>query len=99
MAAKREKSECYNCTEQLSWEHLKTYPMKGIYLLQLDDDMPLEDTTKIEDPLILLNAIMGLAGADPMQLAVHVGDQLLGALVDSSSTHSFILVVVASWLH
>jgi hypothetical protein len=28
-----------------------------------------------------------------------VGDQILGALVDSSSTHSFILVTAASWLH
>jgi hypothetical protein len=99
MAAKREKSECYNCTEQFPREHLKTRLMKGIYLLQLDDDPPLKDTTETEDPLISLNAIMGIAGADPMQLAVCVGDQLLGALVDSGSTHSFISMVAASRLH
>jgi hypothetical protein len=34
-----------------------------------------------------------------MQLAVRVGDQLLGALVDSDSTHSFISVTAASQLH
>jgi hypothetical protein len=73
--------------------------MNGIYLLQLDDNLPLEDTTETEDPLISLNAITGLASADTMQLAVSVGDQLLGALVDSGSTHSFISVVAASRLH
>jgi hypothetical protein len=99
MAAKREKSECYNCTEQFPREHLKTRLMKGIYLLQLDDDPPLKDTMETEDPLISLNAIMGIADADPMQLAVCVGDQLLGALVDSGSTHSFISVVATSRLH
>jgi hypothetical protein len=73
--------------------------MKGIYLLQLDDEPPLEETTETEDPLILLNAITGLTGADTMQLAVRVGDQLLGALVDFGSTHSFISVAAASQLH
>jgi hypothetical protein len=99
MAAKREKGERYNCTEQFSREHLKTCPMKGIYLLQLDDDPPLEDTTETEDPSISLNAITCLIGADTMQLAVCVGDQLLGALVDSDSTHSFISMTAASQLH
>jgi hypothetical protein len=33
MAAKREKGECFNCTESFSKEHLKTYPMKGVFLL------------------------------------------------------------------
>jgi hypothetical protein len=92
MAAKREKGECYNCTKPFSREHLKTCPMKGIYLLQLKDDQPLNETTESEDPLISLNAITGLADADTMQLAVRMGDHLLGALVDSSSTHSFIFV-------
>jgi hypothetical protein len=67
--------------------------------LQLDDDLPLKETIETEDPLILLNAITGLAGADTMQLAVRMGDQLLGALVDSSSTHSFISVGAASRLY
>jgi hypothetical protein len=99
MAAKREKGECYNCTEQFSWEILKTCPMKGIYLLQLDDDPPIDETTRTEDPLISLNTITGLADADTMQLVARVGDQVLSTLVGSGSTHSFISVAAASWLH
>jgi hypothetical protein len=57
--------------------------MKGIYQLQMDDDPPLEYTAEKEDPLISLDAITGLVGADTMQLAVRVGDQVLNALVDS----------------
>jgi hypothetical protein len=37
MAAKRERRECYNCTEKFSCDHLKVCHMKGIYLLQMDD--------------------------------------------------------------
>jgi hypothetical protein len=33
MAAKREKGECYNCSEKFSREHLKICPMKGIYIV------------------------------------------------------------------
>jgi hypothetical protein len=33
MAAKREKGECFNCTEKFSKEHLKSCSMKGVYLL------------------------------------------------------------------
>jgi hypothetical protein len=99
MAAKREMGKRYNCNEQFSREHLKTCPMKGIYLLQMDDDPQLDDTTETEVSLISLNAITGLTVADAMQLAVHMADQLFGALVDSGSTHSFISVVVASRLH
>jgi hypothetical protein len=57
--------------------------MKGIYQLQMDDDPPLEYTAEKEDPLISLDAVTGLVGADTMQLAVRVGDQVLDALVDS----------------
>jgi hypothetical protein len=41
MAAKREKNECFNCPTQFSREHLKVCPMKGIFLLHMDDDIPL----------------------------------------------------------
>ena len=36
MAAKRERNECYNCTEKFSKEHLKVCPMKGVYLIQME---------------------------------------------------------------
>jgi hypothetical protein len=47
--------------------------MKGIYLLQLDDDQLLEETTETEDPLILVNAITGLADTNTMQSAGPCG--------------------------
>jgi hypothetical protein len=99
MAAKREKVRCYNCTRQFSREHLKTCPMKGIYLLQMDDDPPLNDIAGAEDLLISLNAITSLAATDTMQPTVRLADQMLGTLVDSGSTHSFISVAAASRLH
>jgi hypothetical protein len=99
MAAKREKGECYNCTEQFSLEHLKMYPMKGIYLLQLDDDTPADELLLEADPSISQNAITALASTDTMQLAVCLAGHTLGALIDSWSTHSIISVSVAAHLH
>jgi hypothetical protein len=97
MAAKRERGECYNCTEKFSRDHLKVCPMKGIYLLQMDD-ISEEAAETGEDPPISLNAITGLAAADTMQLAVRVADKPLQALIDSGSTHSFISVGTATRL-
>jgi hypothetical protein len=65
MVAKRKRGECYNCTEKFSREHLKVCPMKGIYLLQMDESQAADTETK-EDPLISLNAITGLSSADTM---------------------------------
>jgi hypothetical protein len=98
MAAKRERGECYNCTENFSREHLKVCPMKGIYLLQMDDEPAAEIDTDA-DPLISLNAITGISSANTMQLDVWVDGDTLRALIDSGSTHSFISDAVASRLH
>jgi hypothetical protein len=37
MAVKRERGECYNCSDKFSRKHLNVCPMKGIYLFQMDD--------------------------------------------------------------
>jgi hypothetical protein len=55
MAAKREKGECFNCTEKFSRAHLDVCPMKGLFLLELDAAPP--DDLDQEKPLISLNAI------------------------------------------
>jgi hypothetical protein len=94
MAAKREKGECFNCTESFSKEHLKTCPMKGVFLLQMDDSMT-SDTEGDADPLIFLNTITNLSSTETMQLHVQVREATLAALVDSGSTHSFILATAA----
>jgi hypothetical protein len=65
MAAKREKGECFNCTEKFSKEHLKTYTMKGIFLLQMEDSL-ISDIESDDDPLISLNAITGMSSSEMM---------------------------------
>jgi hypothetical protein len=97
MAAKRENGECYNCTEQFSWEHLKVCPMKGVFLLEMDtpEHMELDDSA----PLISLNAITGIAVVEMMKLLVHIQDAAVTALVDSGSTHSFVSLDLACRLH
>jgi hypothetical protein len=70
--------------------------MKGLYLLKMDDTI---DAKTEDDPLISLNAITGLSTGDMMQLDVAMAGDILRALIDSSSTHSFIFVVAASRLH
>jgi hypothetical protein len=99
MAAKREKGKCYNCMEPFSQAHLEVFPMKDIYLLQMDDDTTLEETEEVDDPRILLHVITGLANSETMQPAVRINDDILGALVDSGSTHSFISTSVTSLLY
>jgi hypothetical protein len=71
MAAKREKGECYNCSEKFSQEHLKICPMKGIYLLQMDDAEELTAPDG-DEPRISLNAITGISPVATMRLAVRM---------------------------
>jgi hypothetical protein len=93
MVAKREHNGCYNCCEPFSREHLKTCAMKGVYLLQLDDDthrMTLIDV----NPNISLNAITSLTATHTSQ-PVRIADQVVRALIDSGSTHSISTSVIA----
>jgi hypothetical protein len=71
--------------------------MKGVYLLQMDDS-PASDAEGDDDPLISLNAITGLSSTEMMQLHVQIMEATLTALVNSGSTHSFILAAVACHL-
>jgi hypothetical protein len=73
--------------------------MKGIFLLHMDDDSPQEETEEVDEPRVSLHAITGLTATKMMQLTVRIGDQTLGALVDSGSTHSFISAAAACRLH
>jgi hypothetical protein len=73
--------------------------MKGIFLLHMNDDSLLEETEEVDKPRVSLHAITGLATVETMQLTVRIGDQTLGALVDSGSTHSFISAAAACRLH
>jgi hypothetical protein len=97
MAAKREKGECFNCSEKFSHAHLEVCPMKGLFLLELEsaEDEELDNVP----PQISLNAITGISVAETMRLQVRLLDTEMEALVDSGSTHSFISLETASRLH
>jgi hypothetical protein len=97
MAAKREKGECFNCSEKIWRAHLEVCPMKGLFLLELDSAEP--DELDNAHPLISLNAITGISAVETMRLQVHLLDTVMDALMDSGSTHSFISLETASRLH
>jgi hypothetical protein len=97
MAAKREKGECFNCSEKFSRAHLEVCPMKGLFLLELESAE--EGEFDNMQPQISLNAITGISAAETMRLQVRLLDTVMDALVDSGSTHSFISLETASRLH
>jgi hypothetical protein len=98
MVVKREKRECYNCSEKFSREHLKICPMKRIYLLHMDHEEELMAPDGNE-PCISLNNITGISPVATMCLVVRIITATVTALVDSGSMHSFISEATARQHH
>jgi hypothetical protein len=92
LATKRANKECYHCPEKYSADHMCT--TKGVFLIQLDDDMDEEDVA--EDLGISLHALTSIDIGDMMKLHVFINGSMLVALVVSGCTHTFIREVVAS---
>jgi hypothetical protein len=90
MARRREAGLCFNCPEKFPCDHLKQCSMRGIYLLEMDDEGSPEGAAVPEDMEVSLHAITGVATGNTMQLAVQAGNHTIAALVDSGSTHCFI---------
>jgi hypothetical protein len=68
---------------------MKECSMKGIYLLEVPDDTPVDDdTSDTNDPRISISALTGISSSMTMHLDISVADNR--ALVDSGSTHCFI---------
>jgi hypothetical protein len=67
--------------------------MKGVYLIQLEDD-DVEEALE-EDLHISLQAITGISNIETMQLGVAFNNASVRALVDSGSTYSFLSVAIA----
>jgi hypothetical protein len=88
MAQRREARLCYNCPAKYSKEHIKECSMNGIYLLEINDDAPTDDTD--EELRISVNAITGISTWATMHLGVTVANTAARALVDSCSTHYFL---------
>jgi hypothetical protein len=98
MAQSRDAGLCYNCPTKYSKEHVRECSMKGIYLLDVPDDAPVDDTSDPDDtPCVSLNAITSIS----LPMTMHLGD-LAGtpvrALVGSSSTHCFVMDATACQL-
>ncbi|XP_062230008.1 uncharacterized protein LOC133927558 [Phragmites australis] len=93
MIERCEKGLCFNCPEKFSQDHLKHCFsfMKGIYLLELDEGFTMEDNYHDDTVEISLNALIGIQTSTTMQLVAHVAGAPLCALVDSGSTHSFVV--------
>jgi hypothetical protein len=97
MVVKHERGECYNCTEKFSRVHLDVCPIKGIFLIQMDEGPTLDQFDDLS-LLISLNAIIEISAAETMRLAVQITMTTLTALFDSGSTHSFISMEATSRL-
>lgn len=86
MADRRAKGLCYSCPEKFHRNH--TCSMKGIYMLELDDDNAADEPS--EQAKISLHALTGIQASRTMQLQVNIAGHTVLALVDSGSTHNFI---------
>lgn len=96
MVERRVKGLCFNYLEKFTPEHSKTCTMKGIYLLELDIEITLDDPP--EDLEISLYALTGIKTGPTMQLPVFFGNITKQALVDSGSTQSFLASTMARHL-
>jgi hypothetical protein len=94
MAQRRDTRLCYNCPAEFSKEHMKECTMKGIYLLEIDDNAPADDPDT-EDVCASLHAITGIASSTTMHLGVTLENTHVRALVDSGSTHCFVATATA----
>jgi hypothetical protein len=68
--------------------------MKGIYLLEIDDN-GLADDQDAKDVTTSLHAITGISSSTTMHLGVTLANTHIRALVDSGSTHCFIATATA----
>jgi hypothetical protein len=64
--------------------------MRGIYLLEVDGEIDVDDNADNNDVNISLNALTGLASPITMHLGLTLQEHNVRVLVDSGSTHCFI---------
>jgi hypothetical protein len=72
--------------------------MRGIYLLEMDDDSTPEEDAASEGMEVSLHAITGIHTGSTMCLAVLAAGHAVTALVDSGSTHCFVAPATAQRL-
>jgi hypothetical protein len=99
MTCRCEEGLCFNYPEKFSRDHFKQCSKKGIYLLEMDGDDFAGDIFVDDSGIeISLNALSGMSTGQTMRLGVAMRNQTLIALVDSGSTHCFMVEHVARQL-
>jgi len=97
MAQRRLEGLCFNCPAKFSKEHLKQCPMRGIYIMDMEDDAG-SNSDADGSPEVSIHAMTGIPTGDTMLLHTTVSREPLVALVDSGSTHCFMSTTTAERL-
>jgi len=97
IAQRRLEGLCFNCPAKFSKEHLKQCPMRGIYIMDMEEDA---DSSLDSDgaPEVSIHAMTGITTGDTMLLSTTVSQTPFIALVDSGSTHCFMSTTTAGHL-
>ncbi|XP_076942382.1 uncharacterized protein LOC143612235 [Bidens hawaiensis] len=94
---KRSKGECFWCTEKFVPGH--KCARNQLYLIEVDDEGFMADELQEEhEPVISINALLGLHSYSTMKVQGSVGTRRLYILIDSGSTHNFVDIRVAKKL-
>jgi hypothetical protein len=99
MARRHEEGQCFKCPEKWSWAHQKTCLMRDIYLLDINEDEQPDDDSLDSEADISLHTLSGACTAETMRLPVSMQDQSLITLIDSGSTHCFMVAHVTHRLN
>jgi len=83
---------------EFSKEHLKQCPMRGIYIMDLEDDDNGSTTSFDGEPEVSIHALTGIHAGDKMLLSTTASNVPLVALIDSGSTHCFMSTDTATRL-
>ena len=96
MADRRRQGLCFNCNEKYSRGHnrfcRRIFFLDGVEIEEAEAET---GATETDAPCFSLQAVVGVAPGDTMQIAVTLGPVSLVALLDSGSTHNFISAVAA----
>jgi hypothetical protein len=99
MAWRREVDQSFKCPKKWSWAHQKTYPMRGIYLLDISGDEQHDNDSIDSEAEISLHTLSGAWTTETMRLPVSLQHPSLITLIDSGSTHCFLGAHVARHLN
>jgi hypothetical protein len=84
---------CFNCNEKFGRSHNRVCQRIFLLDLALEDD---EGDSGADEPQISVHMITGIRTSETMQVCIQLGGVSLLTLLDSGSTHNFIVEEVAS---